>query len=343
MFDRVLARRHQRLLVLGATSGDTGSAAISACRGRENIDVVILYPAGRVSEIQRRQMTTVPDANVRAVAVAGNFDDCQGLVKRAFGDPTHGLQLGAVNSINWARLIVQSAYYVWAARHAGNNRVAFAIPTGNFGNALSGWVAKRLFNQAGSSPIGRLLVANNANNGLSRLFNDGVLEVGALVPTHAPAMDIQIPSNLERYLYELSGGDPERVRLWQQTLVREGRLELGDRLKQRAQEDFESDWIDDETIEETIIAVYKEHGLLLDPHSAVGWEVGRRHRRSGETLVSIATADPAKFGDIIRSAVGIEPPLPDDLADLVDRDERIVEIPNDYGALIKLLEASSSN
>jgi threonine synthase len=339
MFDRVVAKKRRRLLVLGATSGDTGSAAISACRGRDNIDVVILYPAGRVSEIQRRQMTTVLDQNVRAVAVQGTFDDCQALVKRAFADPGHGLPLGAVNSINWARVIAQSAYYIWAARRAGNDRVAFAVPTGNFGNVFSGWVAKRITTHDGGSPIGRLLVANNANHGLSRLFNDGILEVGGVVPTHAPAMDIQVPSNLERYLYELSGRDPDRVRQWQETLAREGRLELSDEHRQQAREDFASDWIDDDGVEETIKAVYKENGLLIDPHTAVGWEVGRRLRLPGETLVTIATAHPAKFGDVVSATVGFDAPLPHELADLMGKEERIVQIANDYVALLSVLRS----
>ena len=337
MFDRVLSRTQRRMLVLGATSGDTGSAAIAACRGRESIDIVILYPAGRVSEVQRRQMTTVPDANVRAVAVEGSFDDCQALVKRAFSEPDHGLALGAVNSINWARVVAQSAYYLWAAGRAGNDRVAFAVPTGNFGNVFAGWVAKRLTGNDEGSPIGRLLMANNANHGLTSLFDGGVLAVDGVVATHAPAMDIEIPSNLERYLYELSGGDPDRVRRWQETLRLEGRLELSDELRQRAGEDFASGWIDDPTVVKTIRTVHRDHGLLIDPHTAVGWEVGSRLRRPGETLVTIATAHPAKFGKVVGAAAGFEPALPEELAELMDQEERIVEIPNDYEALLEVL------
>lgn len=337
MFDLVLPRTRRRLLVLGATSGDTGSAAIAACRGRENIDVVILYPAGRVSEVQRRQMTTVADANVHAIAVEGTFDDCQALVKRAFADPNHGLSLGAFNSINWARVVAQSAYYSWAAGRLGNERVAFAVPTGNFGNVFAAWVAKRITGNDDGSPIGRLLIANNANNGLSRLFNEGILAVEEVVPTHAPAMDIQIPSNLERYLYELSGRDPDRVRGWQDTLMTDGRLELSDDLRQRAREDFASGWIDDLTVEQTIRTVYRDYALVIDPHTAVAWEVGRRLRQPGETLVTIAAAHPAKFGDVVRTALGFDPPLPDELAELMDREERIVQIPNDYAALLELL------
>jgi threonine synthase len=337
MFDLVLPRTRRRLLVLGATSGDTGSAAIAACRGRENIDVVILYPAGRVSEVQRRQMTTVADANVYALAVEGTFDDCQALVKRAFADPNHGLSLGAFNSINWARVVAQSAYYLWAAERAGSDRVAFAVPTGNFGNVYSGWVARQITSHGDGSPIGRLLIANNANNGLFGLFNEGILAVQGVVPTHAPAMDIQIPSNLERYLYELSGNDPDRVRRWQEALTSDGRLELSDDLRQRACDDFAAGWIDDDTVEQTIRSVYRNHGLVIDPHTAVGWEVGGRLRQPGEILVTIAPAHPAKFGDVVRSAVGFDPPLPEELAGLMDKEERIVQIPNDYGTLMELL------
>lgn len=337
MFDVVLPRTRRTLLVLGATSGDTGSAAIAACRGRENLQVVILYPSGRVSEVQRRQMTTVTDSNVHAIAVDGTFDDCQALVKRAFTDPNHGLSLGAFNSVNWARVVAQSAYYLWAASQAGNSRVAFAVPTGNFGNVYSGWVAKTATRHVEGSPIGRLIIANNANNGLFRLFSDGILSVERVVPTHAPAMDIQVPSNLERYLYELSGQDPERVRSWQDTLAREGRLELADELRSKAADDFAAGWVDDTTVEQTIKVVYQDQGLLIDPHTAVAWEVGRRLRRPGETLVTMAPAHPAKFGDVVRSAVGFDPPLPDELAGLMDQPERIVNIPNDYEALLELL------
>jgi threonine synthase len=337
MFDLVLPRTRRRLLVLGATSGDTGSAAIAACRGRESIDVVILYPAGRVSEVQRRQMTTVGDSNVHAIAVEGTFDDCQALVKRAFADPNHGLSLGAFNSINWARVVAQSAYYLWAAGQVGSDRVAFAVPTGNFGNVYSGLVAKRTTSHGDGSPIGRLMIANNANNGLSRLFNDGILAVEGVVPTHAPAMDIQVPSNLERYLYDLSGNDPERVGHWQEALKRDGRLQLSEDLRQKARDDFASGWIDDETVEQTIRFVYRDHGIVIDPHTAVGWEVGRRLRQPGETLVTLAPAHPSKFGDVVRSAVGFDPPLPEELADLMDKEERIVQMPNDYRTLLEFL------
>jgi threonine synthase len=234
-------------------------------------------------------------------------------------------------------VVAQSAYYLWAAGRAGNDRVAFAVPTGNFGNVYSGWVAKRITSHGDGSPIGRLLIANNANNGLSRLFNEGILAVEGVVPTHAPAMDIQVPSNLERYLYELSGNDPERVGQWQEALKREGRLELSDDLREKARDDFASGWIDDETVEQTIRTVYRNHGLVIDPHTAVGWEVGRRLRQPGETLVTLAPAHPSKFGDVVRSAVGFDPPLPDELADLMDREERIVQIPNDYETLLEFL------
>ncbi|MGH8927504.1 MAG: threonine synthase [Acidimicrobiia bacterium] len=336
MFDRVLSRTDRRLMVLGATSGDTGSAAISACRGREHLDVVILYPAGRVSDVQRRQMTTVTDANVAAVAVEGTFDDCQALVKQAFNDRGHGLPLGAVNSINWARVIAQAAYYLWAAAKTGADRVSFAVPTGNFGNAFAGWVAKRA-----GGPIGRLLIANNANHGLFDLIEKGVLRIEPVVATHSPAMDIQIPSNLERYLYELTGGDPREVRRFQETLRRERRMELPTELRERVGEDFAAGWVDDDAVVRSIATAYREHGVVLDPHTAVAWEVGNALRREGEVVVTIATAHPAKFPDLVREAVGIEPELPADLADIHHRPERITTIPNDYAALVRVLVGMS--
>jgi threonine synthase len=334
LFESALVRRGRQALVLGATSGDTGSAAVEACRGRSGLSVVMLYPEGRITDVQRRQMTTVSDANVRAVAVAGTFDDCQALVKRAFTDSRLGLALVAVNSINWARVVAQTAYYLWAVAGTGQRGVAFAVPTGNFGNAFAGWVARRV-----GGDIGRLLIGNNANHGLSDLIGSGILAVEEVRATWAPAMDIQVPSNLERYLYELADGDHRMVRDWQEGLGRDGRIELPAEAATRLRKDFGGLWVDDGRIVEVIRRVHESHGLVLDPHTAIAWEAGHRLAEPGEPLVILATAHPAKFPEVVNQALGFDPELPADLADLLNRPERITEIPNDYEALLSVLRS----
>ena len=333
LFDAELRRQHRRLLVLGATSGDTGSAAMAACRGRENIEVVILYPQGKISDIQRRQMTAIQDANVEAVAVEGTFDDCQALVKQALIDDDLELPLGAINSINWARIAVQASYYAWAASLVGSP-VAFSVPTGNFGNVLSGYAATRM-----GAKIDKLIVANNRNHGLTKLIRDGRLEVEAVHSTLAPAMDIQIPSNLERYLFEISGRDSERVRHWQGALSREGRLQLSPGEHARLREGLEAGWLSDDEVIDVMRRVYAHNGLLLDPHTAIAWEVGERLRLPGMNLVTVATAHPSKFGDSVMAATGQTPDWPGELADLFDRSERLSTIPNDYPTLVRLLRS----
>ena len=334
LFERLLQGARRRIMILGATSGDTGSAAIEACRGRENIDVVILYPEGRITEVQRRQMTTVAEENVVAVSIAGTFDDCQALVKRAFADEELGIDLVAVNSINWARIAVQAAYYLSAAERIGGERLAFAIPTGNFGNALAGYVAQRM-----GAPIERLIIANNRNHGLSDLITMGTLTVEQPVPTLAPAMDIQIPSNLERYLFELTEGDSERVRAWQNQLRETRRLSLTASERGRMQQLLAADWLPDNEVIDAMQEAHTTAGLVLDPHSAIAWRIGNRLCPPGATLVTVATAHPAKFAEAVVKATGLAPQLPADLADLADRDERTLHLPSDYEALVEFLRS----
>lgn len=334
LFDRALTRLGRRMLVLGATSGDTGSAAIAAVAGRPAIDAVILYPRNRVSEVQRRQMTTVPDANVHAVAVDGTFDDCQDLVKGAFGDSDlrRRLSLGAINSINWARVMAQTAYYVWAWRRVGKERLSFTVPTGNFGNAFAGYVAGRM-----GLPVTRLVLGNNANHGLTDLVHTGRLPIGPVVATVAPAMDIQVPSNLERYLWDLFGGDGMRVAELVVESRHRGAIVLDEVRHGRMRDTFEASWSDDAAIEATIASVYDRRRVLLDPHTAAGWAAASSHRSDGEPMVLVATAHPAKFPEVVAAATGEDPELPADLADLLERPERTEEIPNDPGALAALL------
>ena len=334
LFERLLQGARRNIVILGATSGDTGSAAIEACRGRDNIDVVILYPEGRITEVQRRQMTTVAEKNVVAVSIAGTFDDCQALVKRAFVDEDLGIDLVAVNSINWARIAVQATYYLSAAERIGGERLAFAIPTGNFGNALAGYVAQRM-----GAPIDRLIIANNRNHGLSDLITTGTLTVKQPIPTLAPAMDIQIPSNLERYLFELTEGDSDRVRAWQDQLRETRRLSLTASERGRMQQLLAADWMPDDEVIDAMQEAHTTAGLVLDPHTAIAWRIGNRLCPPGASLVTVATAHPAKFAEAVVEATGLPPDLPTDLADLLDREERTVNLPNDFQTLLEFLQS----
>ncbi len=335
MFDVVLASRGRRMLVLGATSGDTGSAAIEACRDRDALDVVILYPEGRVSEVQRRQMTTVPSSNVHAVAVQGTFDDCQDLVKAMFSDPAlrGELGLGAVNSINWARVAAQTAYYVWAAALCADDPPpTVSVPTGNFGNVYAAHGAVAM-----GARLGRLVVANNRNHGLAHLIETGNLTVEAVHPTLAPAMDIQIPSNLERYLFELYGWEGAAIERLMARFREVGRLTLDPEHHRTLRERFEAGWLDDAGVVDAMRRAYEELGVVFDPHTAIGWEVGRRHADPARPLLTIATAHPAKFPEAVTAATGIRPELPPDLADLMSRPERVTTIPADRDRLAELL------
>jgi threonine synthase len=335
MFERVLADRGERITVLGATSGDTGSAAIAALAGLDNVQVVILYPEGRVSEVQRRQMTTVAHENVRAVAVEGTFDDCQDLVKAAFGDSELRRQhrLAAVNSINWARVMCQAGYYVWVASLL-DRPFAVSVPTGNFGNVLAADVARRM-----GAPIERMIVANNANHGLATLIETGRLDVGEVTPTFAPAMDIQVSSNLERYLFELYGRDGGSISSLMGRLRAEGGAVVDEVRMEAMRRTFTGSWIDDAAIEGVIASVYERTGELIDPHTATGWAAADLHAGAGRPTVVVATAHPAKFGDVVERATGVVPQLPPDLADIFDRPERTSLIAADPGELAAVLAA----
>ncbi len=330
LFERALAVQERRVTVLVATSGDTGSAAIAAGRGAKRIEVVVLYPKDRVSGFQRRQMTTVNDGNVRAVAVEGTFDDCQGLVKRAFADESLRRNLVAMNSINFARIVVQAAYYVWTASRVPG--ADFVVPTGNFGNVFSGWAARRM-----GAPIGRLVIANNANHGLFDWVERGVLAVGQVMPTLAPSMDIQIPSNLERYLFELADRDPDRVWAWQEELRSSGRIEVPSSLHHEVADEFAASWFDDSQILAAIKAVHETEQRLLDPHTALAWLAGNDHRRLGVDQVLLATADPTKFAPAIAAATGIEPLPAPRFAHVLTDPERLYSIPNDFASLAAIL------
>ncbi|MDQ3145812.1 MAG: threonine synthase [Actinomycetota bacterium] len=339
LFDHLLAERGERRTILVATSGDTGSAAIEACRGREALDIVVLFPAGRVSEIQRRQMTTVLDANVRCVAVKGTFDDCQDLVKALFTDQdlNRRLSLSAMNSINWARVMPQVAYYVAAAASLGapERQVSFAVPTGNFGNVFAGEVARRM-----GVPIGQLVVGTNRNDILHRLLRTGVMEIGEVHPTTSPSMDIAVSSNFERLLFELTGRDGAAVTDLLTRFRHDRRVDLGDDRLGPVREVFASARVDDDEVASIMADTLERTGVLVDPHTAVGLGAAAVCRRSSEEpMVVLATASPAKFPDAVEAATGVRPALPPRLEGLLDRPERYATLPADLDAVRAHVEA----
>ena len=331
LFDYVLEARGARLTIVGATSGDTGSAAIAALAGRRSIEVFILHPHGRVSEVQRRQMTTVEAANIHNIAIEGTFDDCQDLLKALFADEDFRkkTRLSAVNSINWARIAGQIVYYVWAALRLGAEKtgLAFAVPTGNFGNVYAGYAARRM-----GLPIRQLVIGSNRNDILTRFLESGTMETRAVEPSLSPSMDIQVSSNFERLLFDLLDRRGGPVAELMATFKKGGRFELdGDALK-RARELFDGARLDDEETKKAIARIHSQTGILVDPHSAVGIMAGRARRRdTAIPMVAIATAHPAKFPDAVEAASGIRPALPPALADLYQRPERCRVLANELG------------
>ena len=333
LFDHVLSRRGRRVTIVGATSGDTGSAAIEACRDRDAVDIVILHPRGRTSDVQRRQMTTVTSANVFNVAIEGTFDDCQDLVKGMFNDQAFRdeLNLSAVNSINWARIMAQIVYYVAAAVALGapHRPLAFAVPTGNFGNVYAALGARRM-----GVPISQLVVGSNSNDILTRFFESGEMSVGQVVPTLSPSMDIQVSSNFERYLFDLFGGDATRLAGQMEQFRRSGRFAVDDAMLASVRTLFDGFRLNDEGTRQAIRRVFEETGELVDPHTAVGIAAGRECRRDPATpMVALATAHPAKFPAAVEAATGVRAELPARLADLFERRERYDVLPNELGAV----------
>ena len=339
LFDHELDRRGERVTIVGATSGDTGSAAIEACRDRDNMDLVILHPAGRVSDVQRRQMTTVTSANVHNVAVDGTFDDCQDLVKAMFADVVFRDRVGlsAVNSINWARVMAQVVYYVVAAERLGGRRspVAFSVPTGNFGNVFAGHVAR-----CSGLVVPQLVVGSNTNDVLTQFFVEGTMTIDEVVPTSSPSMDIQVSSNLERLLFELLDRDGAAVAEQLDRFRASGSFRLDPVLHAALADGWAGARFDDGTVRDCIATEADRSGVLLDPHSAVGVLAARACRRDPSVpMVALATAHPAKFPDAVADATGIRPPLPERLADLHERPERLTRLPNDLAVVQEFVEA----
>ena len=332
LFDHLLQRDGSRVTIVGATSGDTGSAAIEACRDRDALDIFILYPHGRVSEIQRRQMTTVESTNVHCLAVAGTFDDCQALVKAMFDDTAFRdrHRLSAVNSINWTRIMAQVVYYFHAALALGapGRAVAFSVPTGNFGDIFAGYVAAKM-----GLPIASLCIATNRNDILARFMADGVYQVHEVMPTVSPSMDIQVSSNFERLLFDLMGRDGAAVTALMSDLRTSGRFSVSENVLTQARGLFSTGTVGEEETLAVIAQEWRETGVLVDPHTAVGIGAGRRHRQDGVPLVHLATAHPAKFPEAVERATGVRPALPARLADLTTRAERFDVLANDLGAV----------
>lgn len=335
LFNAELGRRGQRVTVLGATSGDTGSAAIDGLANSPHVDVVILYPAGRVSDVQRRQMTTVAASNVYAVAVDGTFDDCQDLVKAAFADEEfrNAVGLSAVNSINWARVMAQIVYYVTSAiavRRAGEmGRPSFVVPTGNFGNILAGWYAKHM-----GLDVDRLVIATNRNDILARTVASGEMTLGTVTPTTSPSMDIQVSSNFERLLFELYGRSGTRIAELMDEFRRAGTLRLAPDVVVELRSEFDAYMRTDEEAKATIRRYFDLDGYVLDPHSAIGVSVGAELVGTLDgPAICLGTAHPAKFAAAVDDATGVEPALPEFLSDLMEREERIYSAPNDLAAV----------
>jgi threonine synthase len=338
LFEYLLHERGQHMNIVGATSGDTGSAAIYGVRGKDNINIFILHPHGKTSPVQALQMTTVLDANVFNIAVEGTFDDCQNMVKSLFNDLEfkEKYSLGAVNSINWARVLAQVVYYFYAwfrVTDNGGAPVSFSVPTGNFGDIFAGYVAKRM-----GLPIDRLILATNENNILTRFINDGDYSLSSVVQTVSPSMDIQLASNFERYLFYLYGENPARVRDAFTELASSGRITFSPAEMARVHEEFGSCSVNQDETLATIAAFRNETGYLLDPHTAVGVKAALDQGAKNAAIVCLATAHPAKFGDAVEKATAIAPPFPPALQGIDQLPSRCEVLPADLSAIRAFIE-----
>ena len=338
LMDYVLKARGARATIVGATSGDTGSAAVEAFKGLDQVDIFILYPHGRVSDVQRRQMTTIASPNVHALAVEGTFDDCQTMVKGMFNHARFRdeLQLSGVNSINWARVAAQAVYYFTAAVALGSPHrpVSFSVPTGNFGDILAAYVAKRM-----GLPIERLMIGTNANDILARTLASGTYEMKGVEPTTSPSMDIQISSNFERLLFEAYGRDGGAVRRLMASLNQSRAFAIDAEPLARIRKDFTATAVNEDNVVAEMAETYRSTGYVLDPHSAVGTRAGRALLKDDPhtPVVALSTAHPAKFPDAVERATGIRPALPPHMADLMERKESFTILPNDQAAVERFI------
>ena len=335
LFQSALAKRGERVTIVGATSGDTGSAAIEAFRGLDTVDVFIMYPHGRVSDVQRRQMTTPVETNVHALAVHGDFDDCQARLKDMFNDFEFRdrVKLAGVNSINWGRVLAQVVYYFSAATALGapHRSVSFTVPTGNFGDIFAGYIARKM-----GLPIDRLVIATNQNDILHRTLQTGAYSTKGVTPSISPSMDIQVSSNFERVLFDAYGRDGGAVAQVMDELKNSGEFTISQGAIDMLRETFQSGRASEQETMATIKDMHRQTGEILCPHSAVGVKVAKEHL-GDEPMITLATAHPAKFPAAVEEACGIHPPLPARMSDLFEREERFTEVDNDLGALTKLI------
>lgn len=342
LFDHILEERGERVTIVGATSGDTGSAAIEACKNCKNIDIFILHPEERTSEVQRRQMTTIDAPNVYNIALDGTFDDCQNMVKAMFNDSKfrQDINMSAVNSINWARIMAQIVYYVTASLALGgpSRKVSFAVPTGNFGNIYAAYAARQM-----GLPIKRLVMGSNRNDILTRFFETGTMKTGKVEPSISPSMDIQISSNFERYLCDLLDRDTRGITKLMDSFKQKGAFNIAPQYMDKAREEFDSYRCSDEQTQMLMKACYQETGYMLDPHTAVGLFAGMQVREDPSVpLVALACAHPAKFPDAVEKAIGIRPKLPPHLADLYERKEYVTSLGNNLGKVKDFIKNKTS-
>ena len=334
MMNHALKARGQRATIVGATSGDTGAAAIEAFSGLEQVDVFIMYPHGRVSDVQRRQMTTVEAPNIHAIALEGTFDDCQAILKGLFNNHSFrdGLRLSGVNSINWARVVAQTVYYFTSAAVLGgpHRKVSYTVPTGNFGDILAGYIAKQM-----GLPVDRLVIATNENDILARTLDSGAYEVKGVHATSSPSMDIQVSSNFERLLFDAYGRDPAAIRGLMGAQAQGGRFSIDAAPLAKIRAEFDALRTGETGTAKEIARVYKEAGYLLDPHTAVAVHGARKALAKAPhvPMVALGTAHPAKFGDAVYAASGVRPPLPAHLEGLMERKEHFTVLPNDQASI----------
>jgi threonine synthase len=340
LMDYVLAERGQKATIVGATSGDTGGAAIEAFRGRENTDIFILFPKGKVSPVQQRQMTTVSDANVHCLAIEGDFDDCQALVKDMFNhlEFRDRLQLSGVNSINWGRIMAQVVYYFTTATALGapDREISFTVPTGNFGDIFAGYVAKRM-----GLPIKELVIATNQNDILARTLATSRYETAGTSPSISPSMDIQVSSNFERLLFDASNRDASVIRNQMASLKQSGSFDVSAETMKNISSEFFAGACNEEETSKTISESLQECSYLVDPHTAVGLHVAEKYLSAETPMVTLATAHPAKFPDAVKAACGVYPDLPARMGDMMEREEHMSVLPNDIAKLEAFIEEHS--
>jgi threonine synthase len=337
MMDHVLSERGLRATIVGATSGDTGGAAIEAFRGRERTDIFILFPDGRVSSVQRRQMTTPTEDNVHALALTGNFDDCQAIVKGMFNHFAFRdrVALSGVNSINWARILAQIVYYFVAGAALGtpHRKISFTVPTGNFGDIFAGYAAMKM-----GLPVEKLIVATNVNDILARTLETGRYEIRGVTPTISPSMDIQVSSNFERLLSEVTGRDGAAVRRMMNQLAQSGSFTVGDGPLEDMRAVFGAGRCSEEETAATIADLWREAGYLLDPHTAIGVHVAKSRDDGSVPMVVLGTAHPAKFPDAVEKACGVRPELPDNLKNMMAAEERQQVLAAEQGVVERFIE-----